>query len=275
MPVLIYNLIYFFIVILCVLVFILVYKTVFKRKRLSKLISLILALITVLGAITAYHPPAGSKVSGLTADVGFFCRTYGIQNDRVYKTLLSNSYNYAPYELLYTVSNHFNGSVKIDSMSLVVKSYEEIDAEFISPEGGGGGESGYLYFYGSLDQEQNILTYLGNEYGNFNPDQGRESYIKIDSGDLEVVSVYFDCDKPGLYELCLSVEYSGEEKGEYVSDPLKLFIMPYEMEQEKARVLPAGVSDEVKQPLFDLSEENKKISRSEYAALEKALTSQN
>lgn len=271
MPGIIYFITYIFKVILCIFALILFYKIVFKKKKLSKLFSFIVALITVTGAIAVYDPPAQSGSSGLTTDVTFFCRTFGIQDERVYKTLLSNSYSYAPYELLFTVNNHFKGAVKIDEVCLTVNAYEEIDAEFISPEGGGGGESGYLFYYGSLEQERNVLTYLGNEYGNFNPGQSRENYVKIDSGDLEVLSVYFDCDKPGLYELSLQIQYSGEEKGEYTSDPVKLFIMPYEMEQERAKVLPMGAGGDVLQTLYDLSGENKKISRSDYAVLEKAL----
>lgn len=263
----VYHLIFGVTVILLGIAVLVLYQIIAKKKRYKKFFGLLATLIGMLGVVLSYNPPQGKNGEGLDVDVSFFCRTYAISEKRVYKTLLSNSNNYADYELKYTIHNNFDTSVKIDSLELLVESYENVGVELISPEGGGGGEAGFVFYYGKAEEGANPLTYLGTDYGNLDPEKGRESYVKITPKDLEAATVYFDCDKTGLYELRLRVEYSGHEKGEYISEPLKVYIVPFEIEQKSAKVLPFS-EDSMLMLLQNLGEKNKKISDKDYDTLQ-------
>ena len=267
----IYFLFYGLIVIFSIIATVLIYKLIFKKKKVYKYISLLATIIGMLGVLILFNPPETQEKTALTTDVRFFCRSFAIIDRQVFKTLISNDREYADYELIYTINNNFDTSIKIDDISLKIISFENIDVELISPEGGGGGDSAFHYYYCKLDNELNNLTYLGSDYGNLNPSMDKKSYLKIDSHDLEVVSVYFDCDNPGLYELSLCIDYSGNESGKYISKPIKIYIVPYDIEQEKAKVIPLEPHSDLIGILYDLSEQNEKISNSNYEKLQKEL----
>lgn len=265
---------YIIFAIIALLVFIdavVLYLIIFKHRKIHKFFGLLAAFVAMLSVLLAFSPPRKYKAGGLSTTVRFFTRTYAINNGNVYNTLLSNSHAFGDYELIYTINNQFNSSVKIDSMSLNVNSYENGDMDFISPEGGGGGDTGYQYFYGVLEEDQNELLYLGNDYGKLDLDENKKSFVKISSHDLEACSVYFDCSKSGIYEISLKIIYSGSEKGEYVSEPLKLCILPYEVEQEQARVIPLGDKSDALKILIERSERKEKLSDTDYEIIEAAL----
>lgn len=261
----VYHLLFGITIFLLFIAVIVLYKIIVKKKRFKTLFGLLAALIGMLGVVLSYNPPQEQDAGSLSADVDFFSRTYAIEDRTVYKTLLSNSFNFGAYELKYTIHNNFDEAVKIDSLSLLVDSYEAAEAELISPEGGGGGDTGFVYYYGKLEGKKNPLTYLGTEYGNFDLSKDKESYVKIEADDLEAATVYFDCDKPGLYEFRLNVGYSGRTRGNYISEPLKIYVIPYELEQDRAKVL----SDPEMLLLLDkLSEKNDKMGAGDYENLQ-------
>lgn len=264
----VYHLLFGITVVFLVTAVVVLYKIIIKKKRYKKFFGLLATLIGMLGVVLSYNLPQGQNGGGLAVDVSFFSRTYAIEDRRVYKTLISNSYNYGDYELKYTIHNNFDASIKVDSLKLLVDSYADSEVELISPEGGGGGEEGFIYYYGKVDGVENSLTYLGTEYDDLDLQKDKESYVKILPNDLEAATVYFDCDKPGMYEIRLSVEYSGRTKGNYISEPIKVYVAPFELEQKNAKILPAS-KDSTLLLLNGLSEENEKINDEDYHRLQR------